>query len=48
VLFDPGEGELEKRLASKGLAARSVGVETVDKKMTAPQIAALVRQHFRK
>ena len=49
VLFDPGEakGELEKRLASKGLAARSVGVETVDK-MTAPQIAAKVRQRFRK
>jgi hypothetical protein len=49
VLFDPGEakGELEKRLASKGLAARSVGVETVDK-MTAPQIAAKVRQRCRK
>lgn len=49
LLFGPGEakGELEKRLASKGLGARIVGVETVDK-MTAPQIAAKVRQHFRK
>src|SRR5690242_13649535 len=49
LLFGPGEakGELEKRLASKGLGGRIVGVETVDK-MTAPQIAAKVRQHFRK
>ena len=49
LLFGPGEakGELEKRLASKGLGGRVVGVETVDK-MTAPQIAAKVRQHFRK
>lgn len=48
LLFGPGEAkvELEKRLASKGLGARIVGVETVDK-MTAPQIAAKVRQHFR-
>jgi hypothetical protein len=46
LLFGPGEakGEFEKRLASKG---RVVGVETVDK-MTAPQIAAKVRQHFGK
>src|SRR5450755_4276092 len=48
LLFGPGEakGELEKRLASKGLGARIVGVETVDK-MTARQIAAKVRQRFR-
>jgi hypothetical protein len=49
LLFGPGEakGELEKRLASKGLGGRVVGVETVDK-MTAPQIVAKVRQRFRK
>ena len=49
LLFGPGEAkvELEKRLASKGLGGRVVGVETVDK-MTAPQIAAKVRQHFPK
>lgn len=48
LLFGPGEAklELEKRLASKGLGGRVVGVETVDK-MTAPQIAAKVRRHFR-
>ena len=47
LLFGPGEakGELEKRLASKGLGGRIVGVETVDK-MTTPQIVAKVRQHF--
>ena len=49
LIFGPGEAKvgLEKRLASKGLGGRVVGVETVDK-MTAPQIAAKVRQHFRK
>jgi stalled ribosome rescue protein Dom34 len=48
LLFGPGEAkeELNKRLASKGLGGRIVGVQTVDK-MTAPQIAAKVRQHFR-
>ena len=47
LLFGPGEakGELRKRLASKGLGDRVVGVETVDK-MTVPQIVAKVRQHF--
>jgi hypothetical protein len=47
LLLGPGEakGELEKRLASKGLGGRIVGVETADK-MTAPQIAARVREHF--
>jgi stalled ribosome rescue protein Dom34 len=49
LIFGPGEakGELEKRLASKGLSERVVGIETVDK-MTDRQIAAKVRQHFRK
>ncbi len=47
LLLGPGEakGELEKRLASKGLGGRIVGVETADK-MTAPQIVARVREHF--
>ena len=47
LLFGPGEakGEFEKRLTSKGSGGNIVGVETVDK-MTAPQIAAKVRQHF--
>jgi hypothetical protein len=47
LLFGPGEakGELEKRLASKGLGGRIVGVETVDK-MTDHQIAAKVRQYY--
>jgi hypothetical protein len=47
LLFGPGEakGELAKRLASKGLGERIVGVETVDK-MTDHQIAAKVRQHY--
>lgn len=49
LLFGPGEAksELEKRLASKGLGARIVGVESADK-MTDRQIAAKVRQHFQK
>jgi hypothetical protein len=49
LLFGPGEakGELEKRLAAKGLGSRIVGIETVDK-MTARQIAAKVREHYRK
>jgi stalled ribosome rescue protein Dom34 len=49
LIFGPGEakGEFEKRLASKGLSGRVVGIETVDK-MTDRQIAAKVRQHFRK
>lgn len=46
-IFGPGEakGELEKRLESKGLGGRVVGIETVDK-MTDRQIVARVRQHF--
>ena len=49
LIFGPGEakGELEKRLASKGLSGRIVGVETVDK-MTDRLIAANVRQRFLK
>jgi stalled ribosome rescue protein Dom34 len=47
LIFGPGEakGELEKRLANKGLGGRIVGLETVDK-MTDRQIAAKVRQYF--
>ena len=47
LLLGPGEakGELEKRLTSKGLGGRIVGVETVDK-MTDKQIVARVRQHY--
>lgn len=49
LIFGPGEakGELEKRLATEGMGARVVGVETVDK-MTDHQIAAKVRQHYQK
>jgi hypothetical protein len=49
LIFGPGEakGELEKRLAHKGLGGRIVGIET-DDKMTERQIAAKVRQHFQK
>lgn len=47
LLLGPGEakGELRKRLESKGLGARIVGVETADK-MTDRQVVAKVRQHF--
>ena len=46
-IFGPGEakGEIEKRLESKDLGGRIVGVETVDK-LTDRQIAAKVRQRF--
>jgi hypothetical protein len=49
LIFGPGEakGELRKRLESKELGGRIVGVETVDK-MTEHQIAARVRQRFEK
>ena len=49
LLFGPGEakGELQKRLVAKGLGGRIVGIVTVDK-MTARQIAAKVRDYFRK
>jgi hypothetical protein len=47
LIFGPGEakGELETRLANKGLGGRVDGIETVDK-MTDRQIAAKVRQRF--
>ena len=47
-LFGPGEakGEFHKRMESKGFGARIVAVETADK-MTEPQVAARVREHFR-
>ncbi len=49
LIFGPGEakGELKRRIESKGLPGRIVGVETVDE-MTEPQIAAKVREHFLK
>lgn len=48
-LFGPGEakGEFQKRMAGKGHAERIVRVETADG-MTGPQIAAKVRDYFRK
>jgi hypothetical protein len=47
LILGPGEakGELEKRLASKELSGRIIGIETVDK-MTDRQIVAKVRQRF--
>jgi len=49
LIFGPGEakGELKKRLVKNKLGGRIVGVESVDK-MTDRQIAAKVRQRFRK
>lgn len=48
-IFGPGEakGELKKRLETKGLGERLVGVETVDK-MSDRQIAEKVREHLQK
>ena len=48
-IFGPGEAksELKKRLESKELGGRIVGVETVDK-MTDRQIAARVNERLRK
>ena len=48
-ILGPGEAktELAKRLESKGLKGCIVSIETVDK-MTDRQIAARVREHFRK
>jgi hypothetical protein len=47
LIMGPGEakGELRARLERGGHGGRIVGVETVDK-MTDPQIAARVREHF--
>jgi len=49
LIFGPGEakGELKKRLESRELSGRIIGIETVDK-MTDRQIAAKVRQRFLK
>ena len=47
LIIGPGEakGEFQKRLKSKKFPAHVVELETADK-MTDPQVAALVRQHF--
>lgn len=47
LIFGPGEAkdELKERLEVNNLGSRIVGIETVDK-MTDPQIAAKIRQHF--
>lgn len=47
LILGPGEakGELAKRLERKGLQGAISGIETVDK-MTNPQIAARIREHF--
>lgn len=47
LIFGPGEakGELKKRLEIDNLGDRIKGVEPADK-MTDPQIAAKVREHF--
>ena len=47
LIIGPGEakGEFQKRLKSKKFPAHVVELEAADK-MTDPQIAALVRQHF--
>lgn len=49
LILGPGEakGELRARLEHAALGQRVVGFETVDK-LTDRQIAAAVRQHFRK
>jgi hypothetical protein len=49
LIFGPGEAkdELKERLKENNLSGRVVGIETVDK-MTDPQIAAKIRQHFTK
>ena len=48
-VFGPGEAkaEFQKRMQVKGQGGRIVAVETADK-MTDPQIAAMVREHFKK
>ena len=47
LIFGSGEakGELKKRLEIDNLSERITGVETADK-MTDPQIAAKVKEHF--
>jgi len=41
------KGELKKRIEREELMGRIIGIETVDK-MTDRQIAAKVRDHYRK
>ena len=47
LIFGPGvaKDELKERIEGNDLGGRVSGIETVDK-MTDPQIAAKVRQHF--
>lgn len=47
LIFGPGEakGELKKRLEKDHLGGQIVGIEPADK-MTDPQVAAKVRDHF--
>jgi hypothetical protein len=49
LILGPGEAkiELKERLGIELLGGRIVGIETADK-MTDPQVAAAVRQHFLK
>ncbi len=49
LIIGPGEakGELQNRLEGEALGGRIVGIETADK-LTDGQIAAAVRQHFRR
>ena len=49
LIVGPGEAKVEfkKRLESEKLPGRVIDIETVDK-MTNPQIAAKVREHFLK
>lgn len=49
LIIGPGEakGELQKRLKSKKFPAHIVELETADK-MTDPQIAAQIREHFKR
>ena len=46
-IFGPGEAksELKKRLEHEGIEGNILAIETVDK-LTGPQIAAKVREHF--
>jgi len=49
LIIGPGEakGEFQKRLKSKKFPAHIVELETADK-MTDPQIASLVREHYKR
>jgi len=47
AVFGPGEakGELDKRITSKALRQRLIGIVAADK-MTNPQLIAKIRSHF--